>query len=665
MKMSLKSKLLIGGILASMLPLAVTGYFSVTKSTHALVKSAKSQSVQIANDLAALSEEVIKQEKAFARAMAQVPVIRETASAIYDNEIYNSSREIGELKQFLIDTYGQTNGKYETLLVLDKTGTVVADSRKEGTKIFSLAERQYFIDAKKGNVCLGDPILSKASGLPIFVIAAPVKKNDGTFTGVFVTIITMNELSHTVTKVKIGETGYPFVINGKGMVIAHPKPENIFKTDISKSAGMEAVAASMTGQETGVQYYTFKGIDRIAGFAPIKSAGWSVCVTQDEHEFLAAARSIQKVVFIIGAVSLIIIFAGVLFFVKGIMTQLGGEPEDIAGIANTIASGDLTTQFKGDTGKLTGVYAAMKKMSENLTHMLREVTGGVQTLTTSSTELSAISEQMASNSEDTSAKANSVAAAAEEMSANMNSVAAATEQTSANIHMIIAAAEEMSSTISEIASNTAKGSQTTIDAVKKAEEVSGKVNELGAAASQISKVTETIADISEQTNLLALNATIEAARAGEAGKGFAVVAAEIKALAHQTAQATDEIGTRIGEVQKSTNESVTAINEIVDVINEVNTIVTSVAAAIEEQTATTQEISHNVSQAGTGVQDVNENVNQASVVSGEVSQDIHQVSRAADEMKNGSLQVNESAGELSRLAENLNQLISQFTLEKS
>jgi Methyl-accepting chemotaxis protein len=132
-------------------------------------------------------------------------------------------------------------------------------------------------------------------------------------------------------------------------------------------------------------------------------------------------------------------------------------------------------------------------------------------------------------------------------------------------------------------------------------------------------VTETIADISEQTNLLALNATIEAARAGQAGKGFAVVAAEIKALALQTAEATKEIGSKIGNVQTATGESVSAIQEIVTIIDEINKIVTSVAAAIEEQTATTQEISTNVSQAAEGVQEVNQNVNQASTVAGEVS----------------------------------------------
>jgi methyl-accepting chemotaxis protein len=225
-----------------------------------------------------------------------------------------------------------------------------------------------------------------------------------------------------------------------------------------------------------------------------------------------------------------------------------------------------------------------------------------------------------------------------------------------NIQMIVSAAEEMTSTINEIAGNTAKGSETTRKAVETAKQVSEKVYKLGVAANEINKVTEAIADISAQTNLLALNATIEAARAGEFGKGFAVVAGEIKALALQTAKATNEISQKIGGVQATTKESVDAIQSIVEIINEIDSIMTTVASAIEEQSAATQEISNNVSQAATGLGEVNENVNQTSAVSGEVTKDIAGVSQATKEMNDGSHQVRTSAAELSKLAEQLNQM---------
>ena len=661
MKLSLKSKLILGGIIASMLPLAVLGSFAVSKSTHALVKNAEFQSVQIAKDLAMLAEEIVSQEKIYAASIAQAPVVNAAVSNVFNSNGNFAQQDLDELKKFLGAIFEKCNGRYEKILVTDQTGKVIANNTSEDARI-NLGDRAYFNRAKKGQVNLSDPIISKLSGAPVISLAVPLNTQAGHFCGAIIFVIKLDGLSDKIVSVKIGETGYPFMVDQKGLFVAHPNAELIFKANITQIQGMQKVAGRLMAKETGVESYEFNGIKKIAGFAPVAHTGWSIVVTQDKKEFLAAAHAIQYTIIIVGLVFLIVVVFAILWFVKGIMNQLGGEPAEISGIAHSIADGNLTIPFRENSGKPTSVYSGMKEMTHNLSGMLSEIMGGIQTLTSSSTELSSISEQMATNAQHTSDKANSVASASEEMTSNMNGVAAATEQTSANIQMIVAAAEEMSSTISEIASNTAKGSQTTMEAVNKAEEVSKKVNALGQAATQISKVTETISDISEQTNLLALNATIEAARAGDAGKGFAVVAGEIKALAQQTAEATNEIGARIGEVQETTNDSVSAIESILSVINEINSIVTSVAAAIEEQSATTQEIVNNVSQAGLGVQEVNENVNQSSDVASEVSKDIHQVSQASEEMKSGSLQVNESAMELSKLAENLNRLVARFTL---
>ena len=141
------------------------------------------------------------------------------------------------------------------------------------------------------------------------------------------------------------------------------------------------------------------------------------------------------------------------------------------------------------------------------------------------------------------------------------------------------------------------------------------MQQLGQAAQQISKVTETITDISSQTNLLALNATIEAARAGSSGKGFAVVANEVKELARQTSAATEDIKRTIAGVQGFTGTAIADIDKIAGVISEVGQIVSSIAASVEEQTAVTRDVASNIAQASAGVKSVNDRVAQTASVS--------------------------------------------------
>ncbi len=378
-----------------------------------------------------------------------------------------------------------------------------------------------------------------------------------------------------------------------------------------------------------------------------------------DEQMLSQARAVRNRVLFMG-IAAILIGIGLTFFISRSISR-----PVIQGVAfaRTIAGKDLTQQLDiNQTDEVGTLAAALNHMSENLRLIFSDVVAGVGTLTASSTQLSSVSRQIEANAGQTSEKTSRVSASAETMSATMGSVAAATEQTTMNLQMIATAIEEMAATIQEVSHNTGKGSETTCRAVDRAKEVSVKVKELDRAAEEINKVTETIAEISEQTNLLALNATIEAARAGAAGKGFAVVAGEIKALAQQTAHATQDISVRISSIQATATESVGAINTIVEVINEINQIVSTVASAIEEQSATTREISNNVSEAVTGLDEVNNNINQASAVSMEVTQDITDVSRATESVKSGSHEIRTSAEALSGLAEELHEMMAQFTI---
>ncbi|MDM8524235.1 methyl-accepting chemotaxis protein [Desulfococcaceae bacterium HSG8] len=310
--------------------------------------------------------------------------------------------------------------------------------------------------------------------------------------------------------------------------------------------------------------------------------------------------------------------------------------------------------------EVTSLASYFNAFMYKLQTMFKMIANSVDYISTSSADLSAISEQMADRANTMSGKANTVATATEEMSANMNSVAAASEQASTNVKMVATATEEMAATVNEIARNSENARSITNEAVYQGKSASDKVHRLGNAANEISKVTEVITEVSEQTNLLALNATIEAARAGEAGKGFAVVANEIKELARQTPEATRDIRNKIEDIQGSTTETVTEIGQISDVINKVNEIVSVIATAVEEQSVTTREIAGNVANASVGIEEVNLNVAQSSSVAGDLVGDIVELNESASEMSENISQVNVNAEELSRLAAQLKEMTDKF-----
>jgi methyl-accepting chemotaxis protein len=225
-------------------------------------------------------------------------------------------------------------------------------------------------------------------------------------------------------------------------------------------------------------------------------------------------------------------------------------------------------------------------------------------------------------------------------------VAAASEEASSNVQSVASASEQMASSVNEISRQVQESSRIAGDAVVQARRTHDRVNDLSNAANRIGDVVELINSVAGQTNLLALNATIEAARAGEAGRGFAVVASEVKALAEQTAKATEEIRKQIGDIQNATQDSVHAIEEIGVTIGRISEISSTIASAVEEQGAATQEVARNVQQAAQGTQ--------------QVASNITDVQRGASETGSASSQVLMSAQSLSSESSRLKQEVGRF-----
>ena len=265
------------------------------------------------------------------------------------------------------------------------------------------------------------------------------------------------------------------------------------------------------------------------------------------------------------------------------------------------------------------------------------------------TRVGGIVEGVASAAAELQTTAKTMANSADDTARQSTTVAAAAEQASQNVQTVASAAEELSASIREISQQVVHVGAMINESVQQAVASNEQVTVLTASAEKIGDVVRIISGIAGQTNLLALNATIEAARAGDAGKGFAVVASEVKALANQTAKATDEIAQQISAIQAATHISAASIRSVTETIAKVSETATAIASAVEQQGAATQEISRNVLQAAQGTQGV--------------SSTIVGVNRTAQETGSAATQMLASAGELARNGDALKAHVQGFLQE--
>jgi methyl-accepting chemotaxis protein len=232
-------------------------------------------------------------------------------------------------------------------------------------------------------------------------------------------------------------------------------------------------------------------------------------------------------------------------------------------------------------------------------------------------------------------------------------VAAATEEASASVQTVASASEELSASIGDIEQRVAKASSMTSAATEAAVIAGDQIKRLDSAAQEIGLVLKLIADISSKTNLLALNATIEAARAGDAGKGFAVVANEVKSLASQTSNATDQIRQRIESIQAETADAVVGVEGISRTMSEVNILSREISQAMDQQTAATREIASSVSQASVGTSEVAQNTSKVSQSAHETDRSARDVLSAANELAEQAVHLKTRADDFLRSARSI------------
>jgi methyl-accepting chemotaxis protein len=573
---------------------------------------------------------------------------------------------------FLVNA-GKTNPAYDTIGYIAADGSYINSIGAAG----SLADREYFKLAMKGVSSVSDPLQSKSTGHLVTVVAVPVK-TDGKVTGVVYGAVDMAGLAKKVTALKIGKTGYAYMVQGDGLMIMHPSKERAMKTNVlqSKDAGEEVLKASqrMVKGEKGFVRYQFQGSDKMQAFAPVPGVKWSLVATATVAEMTEAVAALT----LISGITILVVMVVAALAVIVLTRRIVGPIRALVAFANEVAAGDVserqrTIYSQDEIGQLAD---AMFKMRENLRSLIRQVRGATDQVAASSEELTASSEQTAQAAAQVAQVITEVTNGAERQLKAVDSAASVVTQMSAGIQQVAANANHLADQSAQAAEKAKNGGQAVEKAVGQmtqiestAQTVAAAVAKLGEQSQEIGQIVGTISGIAGQTNLLALNAAIEAARAGEQGRGFAVVAEEVRKLAEESQDAAKKIAELVEAIQADTGKAVAAMNASTGEVKAGTEIVTGAGVAFREivelvTTVSTQvrEISAAVQQMAAGSQQIVAAVRDIDAISRDTAGQAQTVSAATEEQSATMEEIASSSQALAKMAEELQTAVARFRL---